>query len=67
MAEPGRLMPDYGGVEVCALSTCQKPLGEELGAYLYKDLESNKLVVFCGDCARYVELNHDHRFKLVAL
>lgn len=39
----------------------------EHGAYLYRDLDTDKLVVFCGDCARHAELNADDRFKLVAL
>jgi hypothetical protein len=41
--------------------------GEGDDAYLYRDLEEDKLVVFCDDCARHVELNHAERFKLVAL
>jgi hypothetical protein len=65
IAELGRLLPDYGGVTQCAASICQSPeLNEEIGAYLYKDLESGKLCVFCGNCARHVELNHSERFIL---
>lgn len=60
----GKLAPPYP-VDHCSRADCQGPL--DGGAYLYKDLESDKLCVFCDDCARDVELNHGHRFKLVAL
>lgn len=67
-SELGRLLPDYGGVKRCASDICKDPpLGEEKGAYLYRDLTTDKLVVFCGDCARFAELNLPERFKLVAL
>jgi hypothetical protein len=66
-AELGRLLPPYGGVKSCAASHCQAELIEEIGAYMYRDLDTGKLVIFCGDCGRHVELNHPERFKLVAL
>lgn len=69
--ELGRLVPPYP-VEHCGNIDC--PHGEKRldllhneGAYLYRDLETNKLVVFCGDCGRHAELNAGLRFKLVAL
>lgn len=67
-SEFGRVLAPYGGIERCAADICQSPeLNEEAGAYMYRDLEGGKLVIFCGDCARYVELDHPERFKLVAL
>jgi cAMP phosphodiesterase len=56
----GRLRPPFP-VNHCANEDCTH------GAFLYRDLESDKLVVFCGDCARHAELNAGERFKLVAL
>lgn len=68
LRELGRLCPPYGGIERCAADICKSPqLGEEKGAYMYRDLEGGKLVIFCGDCARHVELNRPERFRLVAL
>lgn len=66
MLELGRIKPPYP-VEKCANADCVNELSEELGVYVYRDLELNKLVFFCGDCARYVELNAVQRFKLIAL
>jgi hypothetical protein len=64
----GKLVPRYGGKTHCALDTCSKELSEDDGgAYLYTDLETGKLVVFCADTAAFVELNHRERFRLVAL
>lgn len=58
----------YGGISICANVDCLTPeLGEERGAYLYRDLETIKLVILCGDCARHAELNAGERFLLVAL
>lgn len=66
--ELGRVRPPYGGTTACALGSCRAELSEDAGgAYLYTDIESGKLVVFCADTAAYVELNHAERFKLVAL
>jgi hypothetical protein len=66
--QPGRVLPPYGGIKNCAADICKDPpLNEEKGAYMYKDLETGKLVIFCGDCARHVELNHRERFLLVPL
>ena len=63
----GRLRPDYGGSTHCANVDCQGELNEEIGAFLFRDLESDKLVVLCGNCTAYVELHHRQRFMLVAL
>jgi hypothetical protein len=60
----GKLVPPYPQ-DHCANVDCDGPLDD--GAYLFKDQDSGKLVVFCDDCARHVELNHPLRFKLVAL
>lgn len=63
---PGKLRPPYP-VEHCASSDCGRVLTETPGAYLYRDLDTDKLVVFCDDCARFVELNQRMRFMLIAL
>lgn len=61
----GKLAPPYP-VDHCANVDC--PTGSlSDGAYLYRDLESDKLVIFCEDCASYAELNASDRFKLVML
>lgn len=62
----GKLVPPYP-VEHCANAICLTSLADADGAFLYRDLESDKLVVFCDDCARYAELSAGERFKLVAL
>ena len=63
----GRLAPPYP-YEHCASTTCDRQLrSAEDAAYLFKDQDSGKLVVFCEDCAAHVELNHAVRFRLVAL
>lgn len=72
----GRLNEPYP-VEHCANTDCERPLTAEDcegtswavpdGAYLYRDLSNGKLCVFCDDCARYVELSHPERFKVVPL
>jgi hypothetical protein len=79
MAEPqearipelGRVLAPYGGAMRCANIDCphpdEVPSLDEYGAYMYRDLDTNKLVIFCGDCARHAELNAGDRFKLVAL
>ena len=68
MSELGRIRPPYGGVTRCAAQECESPeLGEELGAYLFRDLETDKMLVFCGSCAAYVELHRQDRFLLIAL
>lgn len=68
--ELGRLRTPFP-VNHCSSASCPHPEDiaclNDHGAYLYKDFDSGKLVVFCGDCARHVELNHSHRFRLVAL
>lgn len=71
MSELGKLQPPYP-VTKCALVGCQKPLYVADGnrwedAYLFKDLDTDKLVVFCEDTARWVELHHHQRFVLVPL
>jgi hypothetical protein len=66
LAEFGKLRPPYP-VDHCALAGCERSLTDDVGVYLYRDLETGKLVVFCDDCARHVELNHGERFKLVPL
>lgn len=65
----GKLVPPYGGIELCASSTCRQKLSEEGsdGAYLFRDLTSEKMVIFCGQCAPGIELSHGDRFVLVAL
>lgn len=65
----GKVQPPYGGVEKCALSTCEKPLDEEDtdGAYMFRDLETGKLALFCGLCTPDIELHHRERFLLIPL
>lgn len=71
MSELGKVLPPYGGIEHCANVDCPHPdevaTLDQHGAYLYRDLDSDKLLLFCGDCARHAELNAAERFKLVAL
>ena len=64
-ARLGKLQPPFP-YEVCASSVCDS-LFTESGAYLFRDLEGDKLIVLCEDCAADVELNHRERFILVAL
>lgn len=68
-ARLGKVLPPYGGVELCANSECQEKLSEEGtdGAFMFRDLETGKLVLFCGKCAPGIELNHTNRFLLIAL
>lgn len=52
----------------CANVDCERALpAEGVDAFLFKDLGTGKLVVFCEDCATYVELNARTQFALVAL
>jgi hypothetical protein len=62
----GKLVPPYP-VEHCANADHPGEDDWPDGAYLYRDLVSDKLVCFCGDCARYAELAASERFKLIAL
>lgn len=48
----------------CGAADCG-PLGDD--AYLFNDLETGKLIVFCEEHAMYVELNRRDRWVLVAL
>lgn len=70
MSSLGRLAPPFA-VNHCANVDCAHDPDlqafNDHGAYLYRDLDTDKLVVFCGDCARHAELNAGYRFKLVAL
>lgn len=71
MSTPGKILPPYGGVTNCANTDCERELNEDPdkgdGAFLFKIHESGKVCVFCGDCARYVELNNREEFTLIAL
>lgn len=64
IATPGKLVPPFP-VKRCALNTCRAELAAE--AFLYRDMQGGKLVVFCGDCAPNIDLNPGLRFRLVAL
>lgn len=64
--ELGRLVPPYPRI-TCTDSDCSKILNEDDGVYVFKDLETNKFVILCGDCAAYVELNCRQRFMLLPL
>lgn len=66
LPELGRLRPPYHRDD-CSSSTCGRLLDEDAGAYLFTDLGTRKLVVFCGDCARHVELNCRTSFALLCL
>lgn len=66
-AELGRIRPPYP-VERCAATDCgRSTLNEDDGAYLHRDLDSQKLVVLCGPCSRLAELVAAHSLPLVAL
>jgi len=66
-SKPGRLVPPYP-FDNCANTACEKALSEDRGgAYLYRDLRSGKLAVFCDYCSRYVELNFPQTFILIGL
>jgi hypothetical protein len=70
VTEYGRLAPPFP-VERCANVGCSHGDAggelEEHGAYLYRDLDTGKLVVLCGDCGRHAELVAPHRFAVVPL
>jgi hypothetical protein len=66
MPEPGRLAEPYP-VQRCGHVDCINDGSFDSGAYLYRDLDMDKLVVLCGDCARYAELVAPTRFVLIAL
>lgn len=67
MAGYGKLKPPYP-VKRCASITCADPtLTEETGAFLFTDMETQKLIVFCENCAAYVELHRSDRWRLVML
>lgn len=64
----GRLLPPYGGISHCANEDCQCALTEELGAFMFKVVSTDKLCVLCGSCAIAVELlPAPKEFVLVAL
>ena len=65
-AKPGRLAPPYP-CNNCSNAACERPLSGSDGAYLYRDLRSGALTIFCDDCARHVELNFPQTFILAAL
>lgn len=61
----GKLKPPYP-VECCCNGDCRASLDD--GAFLHRDLETNKLVIFCEDCSLMVGLRPEpRRFVLVAL
>lgn len=62
----GKLRPPYP-VKRCAASDCRVPLAGTVSAFLYRDLETRKLVVLCEDCAMAVELLEPRRFIVVPL
>jgi len=64
--DEGKLVSGYQG-RLCAADHCRAPLTEQTGAYLHKNRESGKLVMFCEACSTEVQLNHSLRLPLVAL
>lgn len=72
MSQLGRLSQPFP-VEFCANVDCLHDgeslalLDDSVGAYLFRDFNTGKLVVFCGDCCAEVELNARDRFMLIAL
>lgn len=62
----GHLKPPFPA-ERCSSADCRTTLTAETEAVLFKDLDTDKLVVFCGSCAVWVELNRADRWVLVAL
>lgn len=65
--EYGRIRPPYGGVRICMNATCEQELSEVEGAYMHSNLDTGKLVVFCGSCSRLAELHAPYRLPLVML
>jgi len=52
----------------CTVGSCQVTLTYDgTAAYLHKDRETGKFVVFCGACSQNVSLNMALRFPLVVL
>lgn len=66
MMADGRLVSGFEG-RLCAADHCQVPLTVETGAYLHKNRENGKLVLFCEACSIEVQMNHALRLPLVAL
>lgn len=62
----GKLVSGYEG-RLCAAEHCRVPLTAETGAYLHKNRENDKLVMFCEACSVEVQMNHSLRLPLVAL
>lgn len=66
-ATPGKLAWPYPAKH-CANSACLKDFASaDDEAYLYNQLATGKLVVFCDDCARHVELLDPPAFASVPL
>ncbi len=51
----------------CADDDCRKRLTEDSGAYVHRDLTTDKLVVLCGDCSELAELVASTWLPLVTL
>lgn len=62
----GRLVSGFEG-RFCASNVCRVPLNLTVGAYLHRDRESGKLVMFCEACSHDVQLHAGLRFPVVAL
>jgi hypothetical protein len=65
-AEFGKLVPPYP-VDHCQISNCRGDSSFGTGAYLFREMESEKLLTMCGACAEYVELHNSLRFRRVML
>lgn len=64
MSDLGKLVPPFP-VERCAASNCRQQLDKT--AFLFTNLDTGKLSVFCGECALWVELSAHDKFRLVPL
>ena len=66
MTQLGRLVPPYPR-DTCTDADCGHPFTDDNGAFMYRDLETGKLVIFCEATAADIELNYRDRFMLVPL
>lgn len=62
----GRLVSGFEG-QHCASDACRIALTTATGAYLHKDREDGRLVLFCEACSEHVNLHASLRFPRIAL
>lgn len=64
MGDLGKLVPPYPR-KTCQNASCEKVLAD--AAFLFTEVTTQKFVIFCGECALWIELQHHDRFLLVPL